>query len=137
MGAIDNSNLLNYRADNGTSGFSPAITFAYDAGAHEVDFTDASTFPSGVSLLLAHVRVHDKFGGEVRGYIRPVSGSNSGHDGTVTVSTASLDASKGLDVSATVLGSDRKLTADGAAYNIAATGSVAGWDKQSNAQHEV
>lgn len=131
--SIDNSNLVNYRANTGTTGFTPAVTYAYDAGAHEIDFVDNSTFPSGVALKKTIVRVHDKFGGEVRGFIYPVSGSDSGHDGETTVSTATLNESKPLDISVTVIANDDKLVADGGAYDIGEAGSISNWDAQKNA----
>lgn len=131
--SIDNSNLLNYRANNGTTDFVPAVSYAYDADAQEVDFTEASTFPSGVALKKTIVRVHDKFGNEVRGFIYPTSGSDSGHDGETTVSTAGLDSSKPFDITATVIADDDKLVADGSAYNIGEAGDLGNWDAQKNA----
>lgn len=131
--AIDNSNLTNYRDDSGTTGFVPAVTYAWDQNAEEVDFTDGSTFPSGVALKKIKVSVHDKFGGQVNGFVLPASGSDSGHDHTTTLDVSGLDASKGLDVKATVLADDDMLTADGGAYNIGASGSIGNWDSQKNA----
>jgi hypothetical protein len=77
--------------------------------------------------------VHDKFGGEVRGFILPNSGSDSGHDHNTTIDVSDLDTSKPLDVKATVIGDDDMLVADGGAYNIGTAGSVASWDVQKNA----
>jgi hypothetical protein len=131
--AIDNSNLKNYRDDSGTTGFVPAVTYAWDQDAEEIDFTDGSTFPSGVALKKIHLHVHDKFGGEAVGYIYPNSGSDSGHDHNTTVDVSDLDASKGLDVKATVIGDDDMLVADGGAYNIGTAGSLGSWDSQKNA----
>jgi hypothetical protein len=131
--AIDNSNLKNYRDDAGTTGFVPGLTYAYDQDAQEIDFTDASTFPSGVALKKTKISVHDKFGGEVRGFILPNSGSDSGHDHNTTIDVSDLDTSKPLDVKATVIGDDDMLVADGGAYNIGTAGSVASWDVQKNA----
>lgn len=133
MGAIDNTNLTGYRSDLGTTGFSPVVTYAYDSGAEEVDFTNSSTFPSGVAVKKVIVNVHDKFGNSARGFILPVSGGDSGHDGDTTVDVSGLDASQGLDVTATVIADDDKLIADGSAYNIGAAGSLSNWDKQKNA----
>ncbi|MFL5808615.1 MAG: hypothetical protein ACJ749_03785 [Flavisolibacter sp.] len=135
--AIDNSNLKNYRDDRGTTDFVPGLTYAWDQEAEEIDFTDASTFPSGVALKKIHLHVHDKFGGEAVGYIYPNSGSDSGHDHNTTVDVSDLDASKGLDVKATVIGDDNMLVADGGAYNIAASGSLGSWDAQKNADPEA
>lgn len=132
--AVDNSNLKNYRDDQGTTGFVPALSFEYDATAKEVDVTDDSAFPDGVALKKAIVRVHDKFGGEARGFIVPVAGSNSGHDGETTIDVSGLNASRGLDISATVIADDDMLVADGTAHNIGAAGDVDGWDIQKNAK---
>jgi hypothetical protein len=132
--AINNDNLKDYRDDQGTSGFTPGLNYVYDAANSEVDVTDASVFPSGVSLLRIHVRVHDKFGGQVNGEVENPDGSDSAGDHTATISTATLDASKGLDITATVVADDGMLVADGGAYNIGASGSLGSWDKQKNAK---
>lgn len=134
--AIDNSNLKNYRDDQGTTGFVPSVTYDYDAAAKEVDVTNDSTLPSGATLDKVIVKVHDKFGGEARGFILPVDGSDSGHDGDTTINVAALDASKGLDITATVLGNrtaSGQLVADGGAYDIGEAGSLGSWDVQKNA----
>jgi hypothetical protein len=131
--AVDNSNLKNLGRDSNTTGFVPSVTFEYDASAKEVDFTEASAFPSGVALKKTRVSVHDKSGGQVDGFILPAEGSDSGHDGTTTLDVSSLDLSKPLDVKATVIADDDMLVADGGAYNIGAAGEVGSWDIQKNA----
>jgi hypothetical protein len=134
--AISNDNLTNYRDDSGTTDFVPAVTYAYDADAGEIDFTDHSTFPSGVAVKKVKVAVYDKFGGEARGFILPDTGSDSGHDGTTTVDVSDLDSSKPFDVKVTVIADDDMLVADGGAYNIGAAGSIGSWDAQKNAKPE-
>jgi hypothetical protein len=131
--AVDNSNLKNYRDDAGTTGFVPAVEYSYDAEAKEIDVTDNSAFPGAVGLKKTVVRVHDKFGGEVRGFILPAEGSDSGHDGETTIDVSSLNLSKPLDITATVIADDDKLVADGSAYNIGEAGSLGSWDAQKNA----
>lgn len=133
MGAIDNSNLLNYRESNGTEDFTPGVNYDYDASAKEVDVHDDTTFPSGVSLQRIHVHISDKFGEEVYDTIENPSGSESADDRTTTIDVSTLDASKGLDIKATVVGDDSRYVADGIAVNIAASGSLSKWDKQKNA----
>lgn len=133
MNAIDNSNLKNYRTGD-TVDFVPALSFVYDFNAAEIDFTEGSTFPSGKALLKTKISVFDKFGGEVRGFILPTSGSDSGHDGETTISVSALDRSKGLDVKATVICDDDMLVADGIATNIQASGSLGSWDSQRDAR---
>lgn len=125
--------MLNYRADAGTVDFVPAVSYAYDAEAGEVDITNNSTFPSGVAVRVVQLKVHDKFGNDVSGFIYPVSGSDSGHDGDTTIDVSSLDTSKGLIITATVVANDGKLIADGSAHDIEAAGELGGWDKQKNA----
>lgn len=131
--AVSNDNLKNYRDDQGTTGFTPGVNYTYDASAKEVDVSDGSVFPSGVSLLKTLVRVCDKFGGEVRGTITNPNGSESGDDRTATIDVSSLDASKGLDMMATVIGDDGHLIADGGAYGLQTAGSLSSWDAQKNA----
>jgi hypothetical protein len=130
--AIDNSNMLDYLGNQGTSEFSPGVNYVYDSVAKEIDFTDATTLPSGVSLLRTHVRASDKFGNQVAGAIENPDGSESANDRTTTLDVSSLDASKGLDITATVVADDGKLVADGGAYDIGASGSLGSWDKQKN-----
>ncbi|MFL5809743.1 MAG: hypothetical protein ACJ749_09485 [Flavisolibacter sp.] len=135
--AIDNSNLKNYRDDSGTTGFVPGLTYSWDQEAEEIDFVDASTFPSGVALKKTKISVFDKFSGQVNGFILPNSGSDSGHDHDTTIDVSDLDASKGLDVKATVIADDNMLVADGGAYNIATAGSLGSWDAQKNADPDA
>lgn len=134
--AIDNSNLLDYRGDQ-PSDFVPGVDYVYDAANAEIDVTDASTFPSGHSLLRIHVRVHDKFGGQVNDEIENPDGSDSAGDHTTTIDVSSLNRSKPLDITATVVGVDpsglAQVVADGSAYNIGAAGSLGSWDKQRQA----
>lgn len=132
MKAIDNSNLLHYRTSD-TVDFEPAVAYAYDANAAEVDITDTSSFPSGVALKKTKIQIFDKFGGEVRGFIYPSAGSDSGHDGETTISVSTLDRSKPLDIKATVIADDDMLVADGGAYNIGTAGNLSNWDIQKNA----
>lgn len=133
MGAIDNTNLTNYLESNGTEDFSPAVNYTYDSSAQEVDVQDVSSFPSPVTLRKVIVQVHDKFGGEATGYILPAGDSDSAHASDTTIDVSELDATKGLVITATVIGSDGKLIADGSAHDISASGSIGSWDKQKNA----
>lgn len=134
--AIDNSNLLDYRGDQ-PSGFVPGVDYVYDSVAAEVDVTDASVFESGHSLLRIHVRVHDKFGGQVNGEIENPDGSDSAAQHTSTINVSTLNRSKPLDITATVVGLDptglAQVVADGGAYDIGASGSLGSWDKQRQA----
>lgn len=131
VNAISKDNLDNYR-DVGTGDFNPGVEYAYDAVNAEIDVTDASTFPSGVSLLRINVRVFDKFGGEVRGSIENPDGSDSPAQRFETIDVSTLDRSKPLDITATVIGDGQGLVADGGAYNIGEAGKLGSWDKQSN-----
>jgi hypothetical protein len=131
--AISNDNLTNYRDDQGTTGFAPAVEFVYDAEAKEIDFTDRSVFPSAYAHEKTIVRVHDKFGGEVRATIASGSGSGSGVQGEETVDVSSLNRSKPFDITVTVLADDGKTVADGSAHDIGAAGDIGSWDIQKNA----
>lgn len=133
MGAIDNTNLTNLGRDASTEGFTPGVSYVYDATAAEVDVTDASVFPSGVSLLRTQIKVHDKFGNTANGSIENPNGSESGNDRTETIDVSGLNRSKPLDITATVIADDGKLVADGGAYNIGAAGTLGSWDAQKNA----
>jgi hypothetical protein len=134
MNAIDNSNLLDYRGTEGTSEFIPALAYDYDATAAEIDFTDTTTFPSGVALKKTKIQVFDKFGGEVRGALGPATGSDSGNQTATTIDVSDLDRSKPLDIKATIIADDDMLVADGIATNISdGTGNLGSWDKQKNA----
>lgn len=140
--AIDNDNLKNYRDDLGTSGFTPAMDYTYDGTAKEVDVTDQSTYPAGVALKVAHITVHDKFGGQVNGTITPPGDSASGDDSETTIDVSDLDPSKGLDIKAIIVTDDGNevglnLVADGIATCIGASGSLGGWDAQRNANFPV
>lgn len=133
MGAIDNTNLKNLGRDSSTEGFTPGVRYAYDATAKEIDVFDESVFPSGISLLRTQIKVHDKFGNTVNDTIENPNGSESGNDRTTTIDVSSLDASKPLDITATVVGDDGQFVADGGAYNIQAAGHLGSWDAQKNA----
>jgi hypothetical protein len=124
-GAIDNSNLINYRGCL-PAGFTPALTYAYNAGAATVTVTDATVLPAGDTLKKIRVRIHDKFGGEVRGSISALLGN------TGAISVASLNTSKGLDITVTIT-TTNMIAADGGAYHIDAAGSISNWDIQQNA----
>lgn len=70
MTPIDNTNLVSgLLRDYIAAGFTPAVAYAYDAGAKTVTVTDSSTIPAGDTLKAVHCKVHDQFGGEVRGSI--------------------------------------------------------------------
>ncbi len=125
--AIDNANLVNLNVNLGTTGFTPAVSYAYDAGAKTVTVTDGSTIPAGDTLKKVHVKVMDDFGGEVRDTI-----TVTGAPGAKTINVATLDPSNGLKVMATVL-TTKMLAADGSAVRIGAAGSVGRWDAQANA----
>ncbi|KAA5532651.1 hypothetical protein F0919_17880 [Taibaiella lutea] len=122
MIAIDNSNLINYCRNCNCSGFTPVLTYAYNAGAKTVTVTSASTVSSPDGWKIGRIAVHDQFGGTAFGHIDTVNGN-------VVVSTASLNASKPYSVTATII-TNGGCTADGSASQIGAAGSLGGWDKK-------
>lgn len=130
--AVSNTNLTNYRNDLGTTGFVPKVTYAYDAGAKEVDVMEDSDYPAGVALKKVVVKIHDQFGGEARGEVLPGTGSG-GNTGEKTISVSALDASRGLSISATVIADDDQLIADGSALITGTSGTLGSWDAQKNA----
>jgi hypothetical protein len=124
--AIDNANLVNY-IDQGTTGFTPAVTYTYNSSTGAVVITDGSTIPAGDTLKKVHLRLSDKFGKEVRGIITATGGG-----GALTLSASTLNVSKGLILHATVL-TTNNIAADGSFHNLLAAGAIAGWDTQKNA----
>lgn len=132
MKAIDNSNLRDYRGDQGTAGFKPDVWYNYDSVTKLIEFGDHSLFPPAITMKKVHVRACDQFGGEVRGVILP-PGDSANENGEVTLNLAALNLSKPLSVTATVIGSDGLLIADGSAHGIGASGKLDSWDIQKNA----
>lgn len=131
VSAVDNSGMKNYR-DVGITGFVPSLTYEYDAAAKEVSFVDATTYKDDAPLKLIHFRVHDRFGAEVRTSV--TAPEDSGDDAEGTVSVASLNTSKPLDITATIICDDGdKTVADLGAYDIGAAGTVNSADAQKNA----
>lgn len=126
---IDNTNLINMCRDCGAVGFLPEVTYAYDAAAKTVTVTGNGTdIPAGDALTKMKVKVHDMFG-------NTVAGQNA--DGSaLVVSTATLNASKPLALSVTLI-TDDGIIADGGAYGLQAAGDVANWDVQKNAANEL
>ena len=129
MSAIDNSGLTNYRDRTSTAQFNPELTYVYNAGAATVTVTAGTS--GTTELEKVHVRVHDKFGGEVRGQI--TTPLDSGETDNVVIDVSSLDRSKPLDITATAFADDSKTVADMGAYNIGAAGTIGNADKQNNA----
>lgn len=125
MIAIDNSNLTDYRGDQGVSGFTPSVTFSV-SGAN-VTVTDGSTIPAGDTLAKVHVKLQDGFGGEVRDTI-----TVTGAPGQKVLSTSTLKAGRGYKIVATVV-TTKGIVADGTAIDIGASGSLGSWDTQKNA----
>lgn len=126
MNAIDNTNLLNvFGGQNNVAGFVPALNYTYDFAAGTVVVTDSSTLPAGDTLISIHIQVFDKFAKEVRAEIAALAG-------TATISTATLNKSKPLDIKVTVVTAANRI-ADGGAYNLMPAGQIAQWDIQKNA----
>lgn len=129
--AFDNSNLVDSLCGGcNCTGFSAAVSFVYDSGAKTIVFTDGTTYPNGANRKIVNLRVTDKNCKTVDGNIA----ANDGDD-AVTVSVASLDASEGLELRATVV-SDDGCISDGhfgrIGMTLSASGSLANWDKAHN-----
>jgi len=111
MNAIDNSALLNIdKPLVDTTGFAPAMTFAYNAGAKTVTVTDASAFGAGDSFSRINVKIHDEVGNTVLGTISAAAGNTgaldvSGMDLTTDLAiTATMNTTKGCMTAGSVRG---------------------------------
>jgi hypothetical protein len=125
MQAIDNSNLTGYCYSKcSIASFVPKVSYTFDATDKEVVVQDASTYGSGDGLKKVHIKVHDQFGGEVRDTI-----TTTGSGGAKTISVATLNTSKPLNITATII-TNADFRADGSAFSIQAAGDLAGWDKK-------
>jgi hypothetical protein len=122
--AADNTNLKNLSGKL-PAGFNPVVTYTNDGT--NVVVTDGTAIPAGDTLKKVKIQVFDKFGGEVRDVITVTGGP-----GAKTLSLATLNKSKPLDLKVTVL-TTNNIAADGGAYNLGASGSVSDWDSQQNA----
>lgn len=110
------------------SDFSASLAFVYDATAHTIVVTDNSAYPSADSRKNALLVVRDGNGKKVVGNISAADG-----DDAVTISTAGLDTSNGLSISATVV-SEGGCISDGHISNIGihiSAGNLGSWDKDS------
>jgi hypothetical protein len=125
VNAISNANLINLCRDCGATGFLPVATYTYNAGTGAVVVTNASTIPANDTFRIAHLRLTDEFGNEVRGDITTA--------GTpVTLSATTLNRSKPINLTVTIL-TTNGIIADGSAFWLQAAGDVARWDVQKNA----
>jgi len=123
--AINNANLLNMCKDCGAVGFVPELSYAYDAVEAEVTITNTSTIPSGDTFLKLKVRVHDFFGKEVRGF-QTVQAT------PLVIDISSLDRSKPLAITVTLI-TTNNILADGGAYGyLQAAGNIGWYDVQKN-----
>jgi hypothetical protein len=128
MTAIDNAggipgtqDLKNiFGGQTAVGGFVAGATYTYDGT--DVVVTAAVTLASGDTFKRIHVQLFDKFGKEVRAEITTVTG-------TATLSAATLDKSRPLDLKVTIT-TVKNRVADGGAYNLRAAGSVGNWDIQ-------
>ncbi|MVT11380.1 hypothetical protein [Chitinophaga tropicalis] len=102
----------------------PAVSYTYDPVEKEVVVTDGSTYAAGDGLKKVHVKVHDNFGKEVRDTI-----TVTGAPGAKTIDVSTLNASKGLNITATII-TNVDFHADGSAFVIQAAGNLANWDKK-------
>lgn len=129
MSAFDNSNLKdNLCGGCECTGFVPNVTFVYDANAHTITATEASTYAAGDARKIANLRVTDKNGDKVAGNISEADG-----DDAVTIDVSSLDLSEGFRIDATVV-STGGCVSDGHAGRIGmliTSGAIGSWDKDS------
>lgn len=65
--AIDNANLVNICQNYcNVAGFNPNVTYTYNAATNQVVVTDSSVLIAGDSVKACHLKIMDKFGGEIR-----------------------------------------------------------------------
>lgn len=113
VNAIDNSGLINacYTGCD-VAGFTPSVSYTYNAGTGDVVVTNASTLPEEDELSVIHLRLLDHFGGEVKGAIR-AGGSGytsaptvtfSGGGGSGAAGTAVVENGRVVDVTITNAG---------------------------------
>jgi hypothetical protein len=129
MPVFDNSNLKdNLCGGCECTGFTPSVTFVYDANAGTIVVTDASTYPAGDARKIVNLRVTDKAGDKVDGNIAAADG-----DDAVTINVAGLDLSEGYRIDATVV-TTAGCISDGHAGRIGmliTSGAIGSWDKDS------
>ena len=127
MQAIDNSGILKYNANFAYPGFTPAMSYAYDAVAKTVTVdTEALVLPAvdGVAgTFNANVQVHDAYGGTAYGHIGPNVAVGSG----IPIDVSGLSPNKGLNVSATIV-ANIGWSATGSAFDISAAGNLQDWN---------
>ncbi|WPV66281.1 hypothetical protein [Chitinophaga sp. LS1] len=104
--------------------FLPKVSYTFDASAKTVAVQDGSTYGSGDGLKKVHIKVHDQFGNEKRDTI-----TTTGSGGAKTIDVSTLNLSKPLNITATVI-TNKDFHADGSAFHIQAAGDLAGWDKK-------
>lgn len=111
------------------TGFAAAVNYTHDPAAKTILLTDASTYPTGDSRKIVHLRAIDKNGKEVRDSIAAADVDNA-----ITLNVATLDASGGLSVTATVVTTKGCISdgrVDGVGVNTNA-GALGYWDKDNN-----
>lgn len=130
MNAFSNENIKDKLCGGcECSGFAAALAFSYNAGASTITVTDNSTYEAGDARKIVHLKVIDKNGAEVVGNIAAADG-----DDAVTLSTATLDASGGFRINATVV-TNNGCISDGHAEAIGISvteGDFGYWDKDNN-----
>lgn len=100
--AIDNTNMKRYLGKADLIGFLPKLS--YSVSGTNVTVTEQSTFGEGDDLKVTHVRLHDKFGGQVNGSIAK---GGSGYTGTPTVG---FSGGAGTGAAATAVVTNGKVT---------------------------
>jgi hypothetical protein len=131
MKAFKNDNIIDKLCGGcDCTDFVPAVSFTYDAGAKTITFTDASVYGAGNDRKIVHLGIYDKNGEKVLGNISAADG-----DDAVALSTATLDASGGFKLAATVV-TDNGCVSDGHAEAVGIAiiaGDLGYWDKDNTA----
>lgn len=129
MNAFSNANIKDKLCGGcDCSGFTAALGFVYSAGGKTIALTDNTVYGAGDPRKLVQITIFDNFGNKISGSIA------AGGAGTVTLSTATLDASQGFTITATVLSVGGCISdghVDFVGLNVS-TGNLGYWDKDNN-----
>jgi hypothetical protein len=129
MNAFSNTNIKDKLCGGcDCSGFAAALGFVYSSGAKTITFTDNTVYGSGDPRKLVQITIFDAYGAKISGSIA------AGGAGSTVISTATLDASGGFTVKATVLSVGGCISdghVDFVGLNVS-TGNLGYWDKDNN-----
>lgn len=113
MIAIDNSGLLNLCHSCTNAGFVPSLSYTFDPVAKTVKVDNKSTYPTGDSLLVVNISVHDRQGKQVDAQIKSTETSK-------TIDVSKLLISDKVNITATIV-TKARVKQDLAIYDLGGT----------------